>query len=111
MWTRMASLTLAVTSLAFTAALAADKEKPTVDNTLNGSIVSVMDGQVTVLGKDGKLQTTFKVGKDVEVVSNGKKSDLKDLKNGLPVTVTFKSDVDKVLWATKIESDNRKPEK
>ncbi len=111
MLTRIASLTLALTALAFAAALAAEKEKPTTDNTLPGSIVSTMDGKVTVLGKDGKLVTMFKVGKELKVVCNGKKCELKDLKKGLPVTVTFKTDGDKVQWATKIESDNRKPEK
>jgi hypothetical protein len=111
MFTRIASLSLALAALAFAAALAAEKEKPTADNTLPGSIVSVMDGKVTVLGKDGKLETTFKVGKELEVVCNGKKCELKDLKKGLPVTVTFKTGDDKVQWATKIESDNRKPGK
>ena len=109
MFTRIASLSLAATVFAFCAVLAADKEKPTSDNTLIGSINSITDGTVTILGREGKKLTTFKVGKDLEVVYNGKKGELKDLKKDLPVTVTFKTDGDNVLVATKIESDNRKP--
>jgi len=111
MLTRIVSLSLAVAAVSFSAVLAADKEKPTSDNTLSGSIVSVMDGTVTVLGMEGKKQTTFKIGKDLEVITNGKKGELKDLKKDLPVTVTFKTDGDNVLWVTKIESNNRKPGK
>jgi hypothetical protein len=111
MFTRIATLGLAVTVLALGAALAADKAKPTSDNTLIGSINSITDGTVTVLDREGKKLTTFKVGKDLEVIYNGKKSGLKDLKKDLPVTVTFKTDGDNVLWAEKIESDNRKPGK
>src|ERR1700722_3029359 len=106
MFTRIVSLGLAMAALAFGPALAADKEKPSPDNTLSGSIVSTMDGKVTVLGKDGKLETTFKVGKELEIVCGGKKCGLKDLKNGLPVTVLFKMDADKVLWAVKITAEN-----
>jgi hypothetical protein len=102
MFTRIASLGLAATVLA-------DKVEPTPDNTLIGSINSIMDGTVTVLDREGKKLTTFKVGKDLEVVYNGRKGELKDLKKDLPVTVTFKTDGDNVLRAVKIESDNRKP--
>jgi hypothetical protein len=106
MFTRIVSLSLATAALTFGPALAADKEKPSSDDTLSCSIVSTTDGKVTVLDKDGKLETTFKVGKELEVVCGGKKCGLKDLKNGLPVTVLFMMDADKVLWAVKITSEN-----
>ena len=111
MLTRIASLSLALSALAFSVAFAAEKEKATSDNTLYGSIVSAADGKLTVLGKDGKLETTLRIGKNLEVVCDGRKCDLKDLQKGVPVTVTFKTDSDKVFWATKIEAKSEKKER
>ena len=105
-----AVISLAVAALVFSTALAADKTKPTTVNTLQGSIISVMDGKASVLGKEGKEITTFKFpGKDLKIVCNGKKCCLKDLTKDLPVTVTYKTDRDNVLYATKIESNTGTP--
>ncbi len=111
MFTRTGAVGLALTALVFSAALAADKGAPTADNTLEGSVSSVMDGKVSILDKEGKKITTFKVGKDLEIIRNGKKGDLKDLKKDLPVVVTYKVERDNVLTATKIESNTEKPGK
>ena len=66
MGTRIAVLSLAVAALVFSPALAADKAKPAPSSMMRGSIISVMDGKVSVLGKEGKKITTFKFGKDLE---------------------------------------------
>ena len=109
MGTRIAVLSLAVAALVFSPALAADKAKPAPSSMMRGSIISVMDGKALVLGKEGKKITTFKFGKELKVICNGKKCGLKDLIKDLPVTVTYTTNTENVLYATKIESNTEKP--
>jgi hypothetical protein len=67
-----------------------------------------MDRKVSVLDMQGKTITTFKIGKDAEFGCNGQKCSLQDLARGVLVTVTYKTDADNVLWATKIAADTKK---
>ena len=71
------------------------------DDVVEGKVVKVADGKLTIVDKD-KKEHTCTVSKDAKITCNGKVCKLADLKEGVAVKVTVeKKEATKVDASTK----------
>ena len=76
------------------------------DHSMEGHVVKVADGNLTMVGED-KKEVTHPVPKEAKVTLDGKDAKLDDLKAHTPVKVTLKEEGGKHV-ITKVEATTKK---
>jgi len=66
------------------------------DDKLEGKLVSIDKGKLTMTDKDGMIETTYKIADDVKITCDGKECKLNDLGKGCLVTVTTQTRGDSI---------------
>ena len=59
-------------------------------DTLEGKLVKIRDGKLTMTDKEGKLEVTYKIADDAVTTCDGKQCKTSDLGKGCKVIVTLK---------------------
>lgn len=77
------------------------------EDKLEGKIVSIEKGKLTMTDKDGMIETTYKIAEDVKITCDGKECKLNDLGKGCLVTVTTETREDSI-FVVKIKAKSSK---
>lgn len=67
------------------------------EDKLEGKIVSIEKGKLTMTDKDGMIETTYKIADDVKITCDGKECKLNALGKGCLVTVTTETRGDSIF--------------
>ena len=67
------------------------------EDKLEGKIVSIEKGKLTMTDTDGMIETTYKIADDVKITCDGKECKLTNLGKGCLVTVTTETRGDSIF--------------
>jgi hypothetical protein len=67
------------------------------EDKVEGKIVSIEKGKLTMTDKDGMVETTYKIADEVKITCDGKECKLNDLGKGCLVTVSMQTRGDSIF--------------